>query len=164
MEPQETTVEAIAESSAKSLEVAEKPIVTAPEVPKPDPKTVVSAPKPTKATTQPSSNEIAIPKIDTNPQITADIWQQVITTWNEYFGEGKKANVTIAISVVAIIPLLIAVSALLDFLNKLPILPSIFELVGFGYSIWFVYRYLLLANTRKELSDAIAALKNKILG
>jgi len=41
---------------------------------------------------------------------------------------------------------------------------SIFELVGFGYSVWFIYRYLLLANTRQELTDAIAAWKNKVLG
>jgi hypothetical protein len=36
--------------------------------------------------------------------------------------------------------------------------------VGFGYSGWFIYRYLLLANTRKELTDAIATWKNKVFG
>ena len=98
------------------------------------------------------------------PQISNDVWKQVTQLWDEYFGEGKKSNITIAIIVITAIPLLIAASALLDFLNKLPLLPSVFELVGFGYSGWFIYRYLLLANTRKELTDAIATWKNKVFG
>jgi threonine/homoserine/homoserine lactone efflux protein len=96
--------------------------------------------------------------------MTNELWQQVMQTWEEYFGEGKKSNLTIAIIIVATIPLLIVASGLLDFLNKLPLLPSVFELVGFGYSVWFVYRYLLLATRRKELTDAIAAWKNQIFG
>jgi hypothetical protein len=59
---------------------------------------------------------------------------------------------------------LIATSTLVDFLNKLPVLPSVFELVGFGYSVWFAYRYLLLADTRKELVDGLNAWKNKVFG
>jgi glutamyl-tRNA synthetase len=43
-------------------------------------------------------------------------------------------------------------------------LPSLFELVGFVYSVWFIYRYLLLANTRKELIDGITAWKSKVFG
>ena len=146
MEPQETTVEAIAENVAETVEVANV-----------------------------AKNEIAVPiaaaaqTIKVNPPasentVSSDIWKQVTQLWEEYFGEGKKDNLTLAIIVSAAIPLLIATSALLGFLNKLPLLPSVFELVGFGYSAWFVYRYLLLANTRKELIDAIAAWKNKVLG
>jgi len=98
------------------------------------------------------------------PQISNDVWKQVTQLWDEYFGEDKKSNITIAIIVITAIPLLLTASALLDFLNKLPLLPSVFELVGFGYSGWFIYRYLLLANTRKELIDAIATWKNKVFG
>lgn len=156
MEPQETTVEAAAENL---VEPEAKP--PAYETAKPATAPVVSAPEPAKSTTEPST-EVAIPQ-DT-PQLTTEIWNKVTATWEEYFGAGKKSNVTIAITVIAIIPVLIAASTLLDFLDKLPVLPSVFELVGFGYSIWFVYRYLLLANTRKELTDTIAAWKNKVFG
>ena len=103
------------------------------------------------------------PKADTL-EVTNQLWEQVTQKWEEYFGEGKKSNLTIAIAAIAIIPLLIAISALLNFLNSLPLLSSVFELVGFGYSAWFIYRYLLLASTRKELTDMIDAWKNEVLG
>ena len=103
------------------------------------------------------------PKADTL-EVTNQLWEQVTQKWEEYFGEGKKSNLTIAIAAIAIIPLLIAISTLLNFLNSLPLLSSVFELVGFGYSAWFIYRYLLLASTRKELTDMIDAWKNEVLG
>jgi len=159
MEPQETTVEAATESLVEPVEVAAKS--PAPETTKPATKPVVSAPEPAKSKTEPSA-EVALPQ--NTSQLTTEIWDKVTATWQEYFGEGKKANVTLALTVIAIIPVLIAASTLLEFLDKLPILPSVFELVGFGYSIWFVYRYLLLANTRKELIDTITAWKNKVFG
>ncbi|MFM7887015.1 MAG: CAAD domain-containing protein [Pseudanabaena sp.] len=159
MEPQETTVEAATESLVEPVEVAAKSSVL--ETTKPATKPVVSAPEPAKSTTEPSA-EVALPQ--NTSQLTTEIWDKVSATWQEYFGEGKKANVTIALTVIAAIPVLIAASTLLEFLDKLPILPSVFELVGFGYSIWFVYRYLLLATTRRELINTITAWKNKVFG
>ena len=103
------------------------------------------------------------PKADTL-EVTNQLWEQVTQKWEEYFGEGKKSNLTITIAAIAIIPLLIAISAFLNFLNNLPLLSSVFELVGFGYSAWFIYRYLLLASTRKELTDMIDTWKNEVLG
>jgi glutamyl-tRNA synthetase len=162
MESQETTVEATAGSLVEPVEVAvAKPQINNQETTETDTTGLVSASEPAKFITE-LSTEVDIPQH--TPQITTDIWKQVRATWEEYFGEGKKSNVRIALAVIVAIPTLIAISALLEFLNKLPILPSVFELVGFGYSIWFVYRYLLLANTRKELTDAIAAWKNKVFG
>ena len=143
MEPNETIVEAVSET-------VEMPKVTNP---------VIVTPEPTK----PLTTHVA--EISSQPiEVTNELWQQVTQAWEEYFGEGKKSNLTIAVIIVATIPILIAVFALLDFLNKLPLLPGVFELVGFGYSGWFVYRYLLLANTREELIEAIATWKQKVFG
>lgn len=139
MEPKEDNVEAIAEELAETV----KP-VNAPESAK-----VVTA--------TPTS-------IDDTLKVSYDLLDKVKLLWEEYFGEGKKANLTLAVIIIATIPVLIATSTLVDFLNKLPLLPSLFELVGFGYSIWFVYRYLLLADTRKELIDGITTWKNKVFG
>ncbi|KAM0050432.1 putative cyanobacterial aminoacyl-tRNA synthetase, CAAD domain, protein CURVATURE THYLAKOID 1 [Helianthus debilis subsp. tardiflorus] len=36
------------------------------------------------------------------------------------------------------------------------------ELVGVGYSGWFVYRYLLFESSRKELTTNIESIKKKI--
>ncbi|MBD2176035.1 hypothetical protein H6F42_03755 [Pseudanabaena sp. FACHB-1998] len=155
MEPNETTVEATAENLVEAVEV----VTAKPSVAK---VAVVEAPKPVVVEPTPSST-VPTSEIAT-PQLPEDIWKQINQLWDQYFGEGKKDNLTIAIAVIATIPVLIAVSALLDFLNHLPLLPSIFELVGFVYSLWFIYRYLLLATTRKELTDTISAWKQKVFG
>ncbi|CAI9781527.1 unnamed protein product [Fraxinus pennsylvanica] len=48
--------------------------------------------------------------------------------------------------------------------NSVPLLPKIMELVGLGYTGWFVYRYLLFKSGRKELATDIEAIKKKIAG
>ncbi|MCO5550349.1 hypothetical protein L7F22_003833 [Adiantum nelumboides] len=48
--------------------------------------------------------------------------------------------------------------------NSVPLLPKILELVGLGYSGWFVYRYLLFKESRKELAADIEDLKAKVTG
>ncbi|PNY11568.1 thylakoid membrane phosphoprotein 14 chloroplastic-like [Trifolium pratense] len=55
-------------------------------------------------------------------------------------------------------------SILVGAINSVPLLPKIMELVGLGYTGWFVYRYLLFKSSRKELATDIDALKKKIAG
>ncbi|KAI3975206.1 hypothetical protein MKX01_020607 [Papaver californicum] len=49
-------------------------------------------------------------------------------------------------------------------INSVPLLPKIMELIGLGYTGWFVYRYLLFKSSRKELATDIESLKKKIAG
>ncbi|KAE9616049.1 putative cyanobacterial aminoacyl-tRNA synthetase, CAAD domain, protein CURVATURE THYLAKOID 1 [Lupinus albus] len=55
-------------------------------------------------------------------------------------------------------------STLVGAVNSVPLLPKILELVGLGYTGWFVYRYLLFKSSRKELVTDIEDLKKKIAG
>ncbi|KAF8775903.1 hypothetical protein HU200_004037 [Digitaria exilis] len=55
-------------------------------------------------------------------------------------------------------------SVIVGAVNSVPLLPKIMELVGLGYTGWFVYRYLLFKESRKELADDIDSLKKKIAG
>ncbi|KAL3536744.1 hypothetical protein ACH5RR_000110 [Cinchona calisaya] len=55
-------------------------------------------------------------------------------------------------------------SILVGAINSVPLLPKILELVGLGYTGWFVYRYLLFKSSRKELVSDIETLKKKIAG
>ncbi|KAL6513626.1 hypothetical protein OROGR_021112 [Orobanche gracilis] len=48
--------------------------------------------------------------------------------------------------------------------DSIPLLPKIMELVGLGYTGWFVYRYLLFESGRKELATDIEDIKKKIAG
>ncbi|RCV25872.1 hypothetical protein SETIT_5G200500v2 [Setaria italica] len=43
-------------------------------------------------------------------------------------------------------------------------LPGLLELVGLSYSGWFVYRYLLFQENRKELAEVIDDIKRRIVG
>nr|XP_043614645.1 protein CURVATURE THYLAKOID 1A, chloroplastic-like [Erigeron canadensis] len=55
-------------------------------------------------------------------------------------------------------------ATIIDAINGVPVIPKFMELVGLGYTGWFIYRYLLFKSTRKELADDIEALKKKIIG
>jgi hypothetical protein len=54
--------------------------------------------------------------------------------------------------------------ALLGALNEIPLVQPLLELVGLGYSAWFVYRFILKADNRQELSSKYDGLKNQVLG
>ncbi|CAM6089885.1 unnamed protein product [Calypogeia fissa] len=55
-------------------------------------------------------------------------------------------------------------STIIGAVNSVPLLPKLLELVGLGYTGWFVYRYLLFKSSRKELVTDIEELKAKITG
>uniref|UniRef100_A0ACD5Z3E8 Uncharacterized protein n=1 Tax=Avena sativa TaxID=4498 RepID=A0ACD5Z3E8_AVESA len=55
-------------------------------------------------------------------------------------------------------------SVIVGAVNSLPLLPKIMELVGLGYTGWFVYRYLLFKESRKQLADDVDSLKKSIAG
>jgi hypothetical protein len=59
---------------------------------------------------------------------------------------------------------LVLVNNILAAVDAIPLLPNLMETVGLGYSSWFVYRYLLDKNSRKELMDDIDEVKKKITG
>ena len=82
---------------------------------------------------------------------------------NGFFGEYQKPLITIGLIVAAFVTVKVTL-AVLDALNDVPLLSPFFELVGIGYSTWFVWRYLLKASTRKELSEEVKTLQNQILG
>ncbi|KIY93528.1 Uncharacterized protein MNEG_14434 [Monoraphidium neglectum] len=55
-------------------------------------------------------------------------------------------------------------STIVGAIDAVPLIPKLFELVGLGYTAWFVYRYLLFQNSREELVKDVDELKKKITG
>ncbi|NJK35246.1 MAG: hypothetical protein HC919_09955 [Oscillatoriales cyanobacterium SM2_2_1] len=53
------------------------------------------------------------------------------------------------------IPAVIIINNVLALVHSIPLLPSLLELVGIGYSVWFCSRYLLLAETRRQLRQQV---------
>ena len=80
-----------------------------------------------------------------------------------FFNRYKQPLVTLGLIATAIITTKV-VLAILDAINDIPLVAPTFELIGIGYSAWFVYRYLLKASTRKELTSEITTLKSQVVG
>ncbi len=54
--------------------------------------------------------------------------------------------------------------ALLSALNEIPLVQPALELVGLSYTAWFVYRFILRADNRQELTEKYDGLKGQVLG
>lgn len=79
--------------------------------------------------------------------------------YNQY-----KRSITIVVLFLAAIISVRVVLAVLDAVNGIPLLSPTFELVGIGYSAWFVNRYLLRASNRQELSEEVQKLRGQVVG
>lgn len=81
----------------------------------------------------------------------------------QFFAEYQQPLVTLGLFLAAIITVKITL-AILDALNDIPLLAPLLQLVGLGYTGWFVWRYLWKASNRQELTTEFEAIKKQILG
>jgi CAAD domains of cyanobacterial aminoacyl-tRNA synthetase len=81
----------------------------------------------------------------------------------DFFGEYRRPIITVSLIIAALIAVKLLL-AILDAINDIPLMSSLFELVGMGYSAWFIYRYVWKAENRQELSRDFNALKDQIFG
>lgn len=92
-----------------------------------------------------------------------DILAELPTYLGQIYQNNKSAVITLGLIFGIIVGVKLTL-AILSAINEIPLLAPTFELVGIGYASWFVYRYLLQASTRKELTDEIDSFKSEILG
>lgn len=81
----------------------------------------------------------------------------------DFFKEYKRPLVTVGLILTAFISVKLLL-ALLSAVNEVPLLAPTFELIGLGYSGWFVYRFVLKDVNRQELTENITSLKDQVLG
>jgi hypothetical protein len=81
----------------------------------------------------------------------------------EFFSQYRRPIITIALIFGAFLSVKLTL-ALLDAINDIPLLAPTLELVGLGYTAWFIYRYLLRASNRQELGEEIKSLRDQIVG
>ena len=79
------------------------------------------------------------------------------------FNQYKQQIITVALIVTAIISVKV-VFAVINALNGILMLAPTFKVIGVGYCVWFVNRYLLKASNRQELSEDLQKLKQQVLG
>ena len=94
---------------------------------------------------------------------SADILAELPTYLGQIYSSNKNAVITLGLFFGVIVGIKLTL-AVLSAVNEIPLLAPTFELVGIGYTSWFVYRYLLQASTRKELTDELDSFKSEIFG
>ena len=81
----------------------------------------------------------------------------------EFFTSNKKFLTNLGLILLASIVVYVTFSVL-DAINSLPLVSSILELIGLGYSGWFIFRYLINKSSRDELVSEFNSLKAQLLG
>ncbi|MEG4283391.1 CAAD domain-containing protein [Microcoleus sp. A006_D1] len=99
-----------------------------------------------------------------------NIKDQVLTILSElpayvsnFFADYQKPLVTLGLILAGGISIKVMLGVL-DALNDVPLVAPVFELIGMGYTGWFVYRYLLKASNRQELLTEVDSFKEQVVG
>jgi len=88
-------------------------------------------------------------------------WLQTVVP--DFFDKYGRSLTLIAILLAGGVSLKI-LFAVLGAINELPLLEPTFELIGIGYTVWFVFRYLLKGSDRQELGQEVRALWDQVSG
>lgn len=94
---------------------------------------------------------------------TSAIFTYLSTYTNDFFKNYQPLLVALGwlLAAVLVVKLTLAV---LGAIHDIPLLSVFLELIGLGYLVWFVTRYLLSAANRQELSNEINTWKAQVLG
>lgn len=82
---------------------------------------------------------------------------------NAFYSENKELVNTIGLFILAGVGVKLTL-AILDAVNDIPLLAPLMEIIGLGYTIWFVYRYVWKAESRVELKQEFDGLKKQVMG
>ena len=91
--------------------------------------------------------------------VLGDAPEYVVNTFNEY----KRPITVIGLVLGALIGIKL-VFAFLGAINDIPVIAPTMELIGLVYTGWFIYRYLLKAENRKELLSNLGDVKDQVTG
>jgi CAAD domains of cyanobacterial aminoacyl-tRNA synthetase len=117
-----------------------------------------------------SGTSAPLAKISTNDLGLSDMTKQATeflsslpTDVKKFYADNKSAVTTVGIVFGTIVGLKLTL-AVLSAINEIPLLAPTFEMVGLGYTAWFVWRYLFRAETRNELTSEFNNFKSGIFG
>ncbi len=94
---------------------------------------------------------------------TSQFLAEIPQDFNKFYRAYKTPLVVLTLFLASFVTFRV-VLAMLAAVNTFPLLCPVFELIGIGYTSWFVFRYLLKAPTRKELAAEIESFKKQIVG
>ncbi|MEM9542891.1 MAG: CAAD domain-containing protein [Cyanobacteria bacterium P01_E01_bin.42] len=108
------------------------------------------------------------------PPATDRPWQEYLTPISEFLDKFPEQAVKFFSDYKQLLTVILIIAgsgitvyltlALLDAINDIPLLAPTFELVGIGFAIWFILRYLISSTKREELFQEFRTLKEQVLG
>ncbi|HHP7232818.1 MAG TPA: CAAD domain-containing protein [Xenococcaceae cyanobacterium] len=115
-----------------------------------------------------SPGAIAKPSPEEKPiqewlQVARDFLTKIYDYIGEFISDNEKLLVNLLLLFLAIVAVKVTL-AVLAAINDFPLLSPLFELIGLGYTGWFVYRYLWKESSRQELKEEFKALKSQVTG
>lgn len=132
--------------------------------------TVIITEIPTGNETESSIGTTKVTVTEENPNQAQQIKEQVISILSElpayigaFYEQYKSPLTVVGLILVSIVSLKVLLGVVNE-LNDIPLLAPTFELIGIGYTVWFVYRYLLRSSNRQQLGQEIQAIKEQVFG
>ena len=92
-----------------------------------------------------------------------DFLSKVFDYVTDFISDNEKVLINLLLFFLAMVAVKV-ILAVLAAINDFPLLSPLFELIGLGYTSWFVYRYLWKESSRKELQEEIEVLKSQVMG
>ena len=114
----------------------------------------------TPTTTKPSP---ADSQVQEYLNIGSKFLSQIFDYIKEFVDSNQKSLVNLLLIFLGIVAVKVTL-AIISAINDIPLLAPTFELVGLGYTGWFVYRYLLTRSSRQELVQEFESLKTQVVG
>ncbi|MDT9315140.1 CAAD domain-containing protein [Limnospira sp. PMC 1306.21] len=92
-----------------------------------------------------------------------DFFSNLPENFSKFFSEYYRPLTTVILIIVLFVTLRVLVGVI-DIINQIPLVKPSLEMVGIGFSGWFVYRYLLRSETREELVNKWREFKKDVFG
>jgi CAAD domains of cyanobacterial aminoacyl-tRNA synthetase len=164
-EPQAPTTASAPTSAPPEVEkVPAETAVQATETAEADKTAAATTPSTPSAPEDSTPTEPATPASEQIAKQVKDFAAKLIQQMQSSFSVEQKSAVVVVALIVIAIPVIILANKVLNVIDSIPLLEPLLELVGLVYTLWFVYRYLIFAQSRKELVDGITGIKSKIMG
>ena len=106
---------------------------------------------------------------DSNTELKAmlgkgvEVVSNLDTILGNFFSEYRQLIISLGLGFGAIVAVKLTL-ALLSALNEIPLVEPILELVGLGYTAWFVTRFMLKSEKRQEFYAKFNDTKDAVLG
>ncbi|KAI0499923.1 hypothetical protein KFK09_018131 [Dendrobium nobile] len=110
-----------------------------------------------------STRNIVVRATGERPAEVATELPEIVTTIQEAWDRLDDKYAVASLAFATVIALYGSIG-LISAIDRLPLLPGLFELIGIGYTGWFAYRYLVFKPDREALIAKVKSIYGDVIG